>query len=139
MRHHLALLYRPLLESVLNGRKTVECRLGRYRVPPHVSAATGDLIWLKEVGGPVRGVATIRSIKTFDALTPATLRQIRETWGEFIHAPAAFWRAHRGARLATLIWLEPVYPVEPFRIGKTDRRAWVVLDEPPIPLEKSQP
>lgn len=139
VRHHLAVLYPAYLADILAGRKTVECRFGRTGLPPHGFLQAGDLIWFKEVSGPVRAVVRARSVRRLADLTPARVRLIRREWGRQIRAPEAFWQAHRGATAATLIWLGSVCPLRPFWVDKRDRRAWVVLADPPIPGHPVRP
>ena len=133
MRHHLAVLYRTFLDDVIEGRKTIECRLGQLRYAPHNRLAAGDLIWFKEVSGPVRAVALVGSVRSLSPLTPQVVDWIRREWNPQIRAPEDFWRTRRRADAATLAWLTHVCPLEPFRIAKSDRQAWVVLDGPPVP------
>ena len=133
MQHHLAVLYRSYLDEIIAGRKTIECRFGKMGCLHHGVLLAGDLIWLKEVSGPVRAVAAARSVRCFSPLTQEMLAFIRREWDSQIRAPAAFWRGCRWATVATLIWLGPVCPLRPFWIEKRDRRAWVLLDGPLIP------
>jgi hypothetical protein len=133
MQHHLAVVYRTYVDDVLAGRKTIECRFGRMGYLPDGAIQAGDLIWLKEVSGPIRAVAGARSIRRFSPLTRGRIEAIRREWNDQIRAPRAFWQAARRATVATLIWLDPVCALEPFRIAKRDRRAWVLLDGPPVP------
>ena len=63
-RHHLAILKPPYLREILAGRKTIECRFGKIGNPPHRKLASSDLIWLKEVAGPVRGVVAVREVRS---------------------------------------------------------------------------
>lgn len=136
MTHHLAIVYRTYLEEILNGRKTVECRLGQVSAGPHLALQPGHLIWLKQMGGPVRAVVTARSVRRFQPLTPRLLDLIRRKWGPLIRTPAGFWRANRHARIATLVWLGDLCTLEPFTIEKRDARAWVVLDGPLMPGQR---
>lgn len=136
MRHHLAIIYRPFFRLILDGRKTIECRLGRAGVPPHGCLEAGDLIWFKESGGPVRIVARARSVRCLHPLSPHEVDLIRTRFDEQIMAPRTFWRKHRHAPAATLAWLGEICELEPFRVAKQDRRAWVVLDGPPVPKPK---
>lgn len=133
MQHHLAILLPRYLELVLSGRKTVECRLGQRSIPPHGFVDPDDIIWLKQSSGPIHGVAQAGRIRSYQGLDAATVQRLRRDYGQAICAEPRFWRAHRHARYATLIWLEDVKPLPPFRIDKTDRRPWVVLPGPPVP------
>jgi len=133
MWHHLAVFYRSCLDDIIAGLKTIECRLGQVNLPPHGDLDAGDLIWLKQVSGPVRAVVTARSVRRFDPLTPHLLKLIRRQWGQQIRAPLSFWKGHQSANLATLIWLTDVCTFKPFTIEKRDRRAWIILESPPVP------
>lgn len=134
MQHHLAILRPEYLSLILSGRKTVECRIGRRPIPPHGAITTGDVIWLKESSGPVCGVAQAGRVLSHDRLNAAQLSAIRREHNHAVCGNTDFWRSRRGARYATLIWLTDVATLPPFRIAKTDRRAWVVLDAPPVPV-----
>src|SRR4029077_16030744 len=46
----------PFLSLVLNGPKTVESRFSRNRCAPFGEVEGGDIILLKEVSGPIRGI-----------------------------------------------------------------------------------
>lgn len=133
MQHHLIILAAKYLEAILSGRKTAECRLSRVEQAPYQAVRPGDLLWLKEVSGPVRAVATAGRVHCFKELDPSRLGVLRRRFNGDIAAPASFWQLHHDARFATLIWLESICPLTPFRIAKTDRRAWVVLHGPPVP------
>ncbi len=47
-----------------------------------------------------------------------------------MRAGAEFFSQHRSARFATIILLGSVTRLNPFRVSKRDRRAWVVLNTP---------
>jgi hypothetical protein len=78
-------------------------------------------------------VAQVKAARTYQNVTSHLLELIRQQWGDQIKADRAFWQANSAARLATLIWLANICPLEPFYIDKKDRRAWVVLEGPPMP------
>lgn len=133
MRHHLAMLYGHYISEILAGRKTIECRFGTFGYPPHGMVAAGDLIWLKAVSGPVHAVASVSRVESIRPLTPERISWIRDNLNGQIGASDEFWGQKFGASMATLVWLSDVCAFQPFSIRKRDRRAWVVLAEPPIP------
>jgi len=133
LRHHLAILHVHYLREILAGLKTIECRFSRIGNPPHRVVSPGDMIWTKEVGGPVRGVVAVREVRFFENLTPSRLEKIRQRWGRSIGASESFWRYRKGMEVVTLMWLGEGCGVRPFRIRKRDRKAWVVLDGPLVP------
>ena len=133
MRHHLAILYPTYLHLIREGYKTIECRLSRVRRPPYGRIETGDLIWLKESCGPVRLVAQAGQVRTLTDLNRVKIHRLRESHNHAICAEPGFWRARSRSTFGTLIWLRSVQSIEPFRVRKTDRRSWVVLDGPLAP------
>jgi len=133
MQHHLAVLYRTYITEIILGRKTVECRLGELGNPPHGLVRAGDLLWLKQVSGPVRAAVRVRRVCSVALTRAATLERVRRQWNHRILAPPEYWNASAGASQATLIVLGDVCAFRPFGIVKSDRRAWVVLSRPPIP------
>lgn len=135
MQHHLAVLYRTFIDAILAGRKTVECRLGRWGRPPHGLVKMGDLIWLKQVSGPVRAAVRVAEVHTIPLVSATDLRLVQRDWNDRVGAPAAFWQRGRSASVATLIGLGDVCGFGPdgFKIIKRDRRAWVLLASPPVP------
>lgn len=133
MRHHLAILYPTYIRLIASGIKSIECRLSHVPLPPYRMVEAGDLIWLKEAGGPVRLVAHAVKVQDLAHLTRTAVVRLRRRLGHRIRAEPTFWRERQSARFATLIWLGDVQTVEPFRVLKTSSAAWVVLDEAPTP------
>lgn len=110
------------------GRKTIECRLSRTARVPFQAAHSGEIVWLKESGGPIYGRALIGQVMFVDQLTARKLAHIHRRYNRWILADDAFWRSRRNCRYLSLIWLEQVQPVVPFRIDKNDRHAWVCYE-----------
>ena len=133
MKHHLAILQRVYVDQIVAGKKTVECRLGHGGHLPHGAVHPGDLVWLKEVSGPVRAVVKVMDVKTIPLGSAEAITRLRREWNDRILAPSEFWQARREARVATLIVLGDLCAFKPFRVVKTDRRAWVALCHPPVP------
>lgn len=123
---HLAVFSEPYLSLVLNGRKKIESRFSRNRCAPFDEVSEGDIILLKEVAGPVCGVALARRIWYFD-LDNDPIDVIRETYGDAILAADEFWSDKEQSSFATLIELETPSPIEPLPFDKRDRRGWVSL------------
>lgn len=124
---HLAVMREPYLSYVLAGRKTIESRFSRVQTPPYGRVGCGDLLLLKEVGGPVSALATVASAD-FYVLDPDTFRYLRDRFAAALcaHDPE-FWEERNDARFATLMRLDDVMPIRPLAVGKRDRRGWVVL------------
>lgn len=133
MLHHLAILCPNYVDEIIAGNKTVECRLGREGHHPHGHVHAGDMVWLKDVGGPVRAVISVREVKTIRIAVKLQIDEIKHQWNDRILAPPEFWQNREHVNIATLIMLGDLCTFKPFRIHKKDRRAWVVLAQPPVP------
>lgn len=133
MQHHLAILRPNYIDDIIVGSKTIECRLGRAGYPPHGYVQPGDLLWLKEVSGPVRAAVRAEAVESIPLDGPGSLETLRRAFNDRIGAPAAFWRREPWVQVATLITLGDVCVFRPFRVHKRDRRAWVPFIRPPKP------
>lgn len=123
---HVGVFQEPFLTWILEGRKLVESRFSQNQVAPFGVVRTGDAVVLKQVAGPILGVCHVRSTSSY-RLDPRTWKFIREEFSELICATdEAFWSSRRGARFATLIFLEEVRPLPAIVYAKSDRRGWLV-------------
>ncbi|WP_083219161.1 ASCH domain-containing protein [Bradyrhizobium icense] len=123
---HLAIFAEPFLSMVLSGEKTIESRFSRNRCAPYGEIYDGDIILLKEVAGPICGLALARRIWSFD-LGHEPLDHIRNRFGAGIRADDEFWSSRADALYATLIELDAPTSIAPVSCDKRDRRGWVSL------------
>jgi hypothetical protein len=130
---HLAVLAEPFLSLVLDGRKTVESRFTRVRCAPFELIGEGDIILLKQVAGPIRGLV-LATHASFYELDKKTFAAIRRRYSRTICADEAFWRDRRDAAYATLIELAEPTSVPATLCNKRDRRGWVPLRLPQFAL-----
>jgi hypothetical protein len=124
---HVAIFNEPYLSYILEGKKTVESRFSLVRCAPYEKVFSGDIILLKEAGGPVSGVCRVDAA-WFYKIDRKTLGEIRQRFAERIcPADPRFWSDREGALFGTLISLSDVKRVPGFQIGKRDRRGWVTI------------
>ena len=129
MPDHLAVLKPLYLRLILEGAKTIECRLTRTPKPPFKVLTKGEQIYLKESSGPVLAVGRAGKVIYRRINSPENLAKIRREYGREIMAQEDFWQSKGDSRYCSLIVLEQVRPLlKPFRISKNDMRGWVVLD-----------
>lgn len=133
MTHHLAILKPRYVRYLLAGKKTIECRFSRTRRPPFRRVRPGDTLWIKLSGGLVVAKATVHQVVYFHPLTTDTFRKLHRQYGRRIQADKHFYADHRNASFASVISLQRISALKPFRILKRDRRAWVVLQTRPRP------
>ena len=127
MNYHLAILKKPYLDLILNGRKTVESRLYRSKHKWLTQVSTGDKLFLKASSGPVIATATVAAVKHFDNLTAQHITKLKKQYNQYILGNEQYWQEKTYARFGILVWLQNVKPITPRFIRKTDWRAWVVL------------
>lgn len=132
MPTHVAILESRYVAAILAGRKTVESRLSRRRLPPFACVAPGDLVFFKEKSGGFRALARVARVEFHDGLTPARVRELRARLGALVRGTAEYWRSRRDALSATLLWLADVEPVESgpdysAQFRRAPRCAWFVL------------
>lgn len=137
MKHHLAILSPGWIELILDGSKTIESRFTKVRCAPFGKVHTGDIVYLKESGGLVKGMFTVEKVETYENLTDAQIcdlfykeyrEQIFSSRSALMRRPPEKWLT---AKHATLIHVrDPVAFDNPLPFPKRDPRAWVVLEAP---------
>src|SRR5256885_16153419 len=60
-RVHLAIFVEPYLSYLLDGRKTVDSRFSVRRTAPYGQVRAGDIVLVKQSGGPAVGVCHVSS------------------------------------------------------------------------------
>lgn len=131
---HLAILQEPYLGQVLSGRKTIECRLTRNRIPPFGQVIEGDRIMLKRSSGPVMAVARVREAMCVEVRDRHELGRLRQRYNDAIGATADYWRSrwdHPYLSLVTLDRVGAVHDVTP--PVRSSGRAWFLLDAGQFP------
>jgi len=124
---HLGVFVEPFLGYVLDGTKTVESRFSVNRCAPYGRVGNGDVILLKESGGPVVGLANVRTVWSY-LLDPSTWRDIRTQFAKALRIQdPEFWARRSKSEYATLMAIDQVFAVEPVEWEKHDRRGWVVM------------
>lgn len=127
MASHLAIFVGTAIDDILEGRKTIECRLSQKKLPPYGIVKRSDVIELKQAGGEIVGRVEVENVLFFTT-GEIGLTTLRRKYQKFIKAPRSFWQDHAQARYATLIFLKnPRRYLTPLSHQKRDRRAWVVL------------
>ena len=127
MNHHLAILKRPYLDAVLEGRKQIESRFSRTKHPAFGQVRPGDTLFLKLSAGPVCATAAVAAVEDFNDLTPQKMLQLKLLHNRHILGTDEYWQSKLNSKFGLLVWLKDVRLIEPVRIQKKDWRAWVVL------------
>ena len=135
MAVHVGIVRPPYDRLILDGSKTVECRLTTGPRPPFGVIVPGERVYLKRSGGAFFAVAVADRVWMTDGLTPGRVEKLRRRLNDRIHGEAAYWRSRRDARYGTLIWLREVRPTSQRpRYRPQNMRAWYTLDDAADPL-----
>jgi ASC-1-like (ASCH) protein len=129
---HIAVLLQQYLDLVLEGSKTVECRLTMQARDPYERIEAGERIYFKQSSGPYRAMATVDHALFERDLTPKRVEAIRRDYNHAICGDKSFWQRKRDSSYCTLIWLRDVMPVDSGpAIRPLQGVAWLCLDEEP--------
>lgn len=124
---HLGVFVEPFLSHILDGSKTIEARFSERRCAPYRRVQQGDVVLLKQVGGPVVGLCEVGQVWSYK-VDPASLGELRREFGAAMCAiDDEFWTEQHSACYATLLRLVRVQEIQPVLWEKRDRRGWVVL------------
>jgi len=127
--YHLAILKKPYLDAILEGRKLVEARFTMTRRMPFGQIFKGDKIFLKQSSGPVSATSVVSAVKSFPNLTQAKVLDIKARYNHLILGSDEHWKHFSQCNFGLLIWLTNVRSIKPVMINKKDWRAWVVLNK----------
>ncbi len=131
---HVAIVAREYAEAILAGRKTIEARLSLTRRAPFGRVRAGDVVYVKETGGPFRARCIAARVEVLEGLDETGVARLARRYRAPVGAPASFWRSRGHARYATLVWLASVRacdrgPDYQRRPGYCARNAWHVLSD----------
>lgn len=124
---HLGVFVQPYLRNILDGRKTIESRFSVNRCAPYGRVHEGDILLLKQTGGPICGVCQIGQVWYYK-LEPDSLDSIKDEFSAALCVQdPSFWKQRESASFATLMQVVNVRPVSGIHISKRDRRGWVTI------------
>src|SRR5258707_4381590 len=122
---HVAILSQPYLDLVLASKKTVESRFSADKRTPYGKLLQDDVILLKQVGGPICGLARAKKVWCYE-VNPGVFASIRLNFGKRLHIEdPALWERYKRAAYATLIQLDNARRILPILYSKRDQRAWI--------------
>ncbi|MCW3094144.1 MAG: hypothetical protein JWP81_5213 [Ferruginibacter sp.] len=126
---HLAIFNEPFLALIYKGEKKIESRFSINQVAPFNKVSKGDVIILKSSGGPVTGIFLAGNVNFFSNLTKSKFKEIERLYGKKIcaHYDSNFWINRALTKFVTLIEVDKIKALTPFRIEKKDRTAWSIL------------
>lgn len=131
MRKHLAVFAGSASADILQGRKKIDCRLSKIRIPPFGQVSTGDLVFIKPSGKPIVGQFAVEKVVFIDSPNEEEWSWIRKDLLSDLAVSEKFLQDRVDCRYLSLIWIGPVasFLTPPANIAKRDLRPWVVLSK----------
>jgi ASC-1-like (ASCH) protein len=127
---HIAVLLQPYLDLILQGKKTVECRLTKDARDPFENIEAGERIYFKLSAGRFAAAAIADHVMFESNLTPKRVNELRRDYNDLICGDATYWNWKRTARYCTLIWLKEVTSIDNGpNIRPLQGVAWLTLEE----------
>ncbi len=113
---HLAILNKEPLEKIIKGERTIEPVFTREEKPPFNSISVDDTVYFKIKNGFAIAKAKVTKVENYDNLTPDKATQIIEEHKDNIKPTDILYERDIYYKYATLIWLEKLYEIKPFRV-----------------------
>lgn len=136
MKKHLAIMNKQTIEAILSGRKTVETRFSKHKIPPFGQVSAGDLIYMKPPGEDIIGQCRVKKVFNFEGLTSNDMEKLFVDYGKQIgigvkEEDEKYFQGKRDSSYGTLIFISESerFITSPVKIKKRDLRGWVVLGE----------
>lgn len=129
MQKHLAIFKGDGAEKILEGKKTIESRFSKAKVPPFGVISRGDLVYIKTSGKDIIGQFRVKKVIFYDGLEQLDVEEIKRKYGRSIAAGNNYWAGKGSSRYGTLIFIgdSSRFITSPIKIPKKDLRGWVVL------------
>ena len=128
MTRHLAIFSPDAVKLIFSGRKKIEGRFSRIKIPPYLAVSAGDLVLIKISGENIVGQFSVSRVFYFDHPTAAEVEAIKKKYSRQLVLPKSFWLDHERINYLTLMYIGSVTRfLLPPQIPKRDLRPWVVL------------
>jgi predicted transcriptional regulator len=135
MKKHLAIMRKSAIETILNGKKTVETRFSKHRIAPFASVSVGDLVYIKPPGDEIIGQFRVKKVFSFEGLTDLDIEEIFKKYKKEISLgdldeDNKYPESKKGSIYGTLIFIADSerFITSPIKIKKSDQRGWMVLE-----------
>jgi ASC-1-like (ASCH) protein len=128
---HVAELTREPLEKIIKGKRKIEPVFTREAKPPYDSINVDDTVYFKMKDGFAIAKAKVSKVENYKDLTPEMASDILEQHKEDISPSEMMFERDIYFRFATLIWLEKLYEIKPFRVKKdyNNPTCWCVIED----------
>lgn len=125
---HLGIFNEPCLSYMLNGKKTIESRFSKNKILPYEKISEDDIVIVKASGGKVVAYFTIKKVIFFD-LKYIPIEDIKNKYNKELCVDDNFWELKKHSNYATLIFIDKLVKLEPFKVNKKGMNTWLMIKE----------
>ncbi|HSX19193.1 MAG TPA: hypothetical protein VLE91_03600 [Candidatus Saccharimonadales bacterium] len=127
---HLAVLNQEAVDDIFSGKKKIEGRFSKIKIPPYLKVSAGDAVLIKTPGEDIVGQFLVDRVIYFDHPNKVEVEEIKRKYAVSLALPKTFWLSHERINFITLMFIKSVTKfLLPPQIPKKDLRPWVVLEE----------
>ncbi|MBR2008651.1 MAG: ASCH domain-containing protein, partial [Peptococcaceae bacterium] len=113
---------------LLNGKKTIESRISKYKIAPYNKIDKDDIVFVKKPGGDILAYFTIKEI-LFIELEDVNISEIKHKYNDRLCVDEKFWISKKDSKYATLIFINDLVKLQPFHINKKGMQTWIKLEK----------
>jgi len=134
---HIAFMRKSwgLAEKIATGQKTIESRWYNIKYAPWGNISSGDSIYFKESGEPIRLRGKVAKILTYTNLIPQQVWALLEEYGKDCGIEPdqipAYYARFQHKRYAIFLFLKNPQHITPFEINKTGfgkKASWISVE-----------
>lgn len=123
---HLGIFTEPCLSYMMECQKTIESRFTKNKIVPYNKITKDDIVFIKKSGGNIIGYLTIKEVLFFD-LNATNISFIKDHYGTKLCVDEIFWEQKKNSKYATLIMIDQIKKIKPFKINKKGMQTWIIL------------
>lgn len=134
MKKHLAIFSKDATEAILNGKKTIEERFSKRKIPPFGVVEVGDHVYMKPIRQEIIARFTVKKVIYFEGIDEDNWNLLKQSYFDnlglkYQNFDQNYLDMHKDAKYGSLIFIDRVekFITSPLKINKKDLRGWVIL------------
>ena len=132
MADHIAELGRNAIGMILSGKRKITPVFLKKPLAPFKSVNENDVVYLRSVDGYAVAKAIIKRVEHYENLTPEKAEEIINKYRDEIHPDEVMLSNEIYSKYATLIWLDNVQEIPPFRVimpPNVENTKWITVND----------
>ncbi|MBI3282895.1 ASCH domain-containing protein, partial [Candidatus Curtissbacteria bacterium] len=105
MARHLAIFTPEAVQLIFSGKKKIEGRFSRIKIPPYLKVGAGDTVLIKISGEEIVGQFIVDRVFYFDHPTEVEASAIKKKYSRALALPKSFWLDHEKINYMTLMFI----------------------------------